>query len=133
MTCDVGINHLRFTEQDVIGFDTRFKIEPPFRSEADRKALISGLNDGTIDAIVSGHQPQDRESKYLEFDLADPGVISLQTIFPILYIGSVIVRIKKLLYLSAFGSYKCRIIASYMIKMIKFLILFCVANSPVHS
>jgi len=42
------------------------------------------VNDGTIDAIVSGHQPQDRESKFLEFDLASPGVISLQTVFSVL-------------------------------------------------
>jgi len=84
VTCDVGINHLRFTDRDVSNFDTNYKIEPPYRSEADRKALIKGVNDGTIDAIVSGHQPQDRESKFLEFDLASPGVISLQTVFSVL-------------------------------------------------
>lgn len=84
VTCDVGVNHLYFTDEDVEGFDTRYKIDPPFRSERDRKALLAGVNDGTIDAIVSGHQPQDRESKYLEFDLAEPGVISLQTAFSVI-------------------------------------------------
>jgi len=84
VTCDVGVNHLYFTDEDVEGFDTRFKIDPPFRSEKDRKALINGINDGTIDAIVSGHQPQDRESKYLEFDLAEPGITSLQTVYSVI-------------------------------------------------
>ena len=84
VTCDVGINHLKFTDRDVSNFDTNYKIDPPYRTEADRKALVKGVNDGTIDAIVSGHQPQDRESKFLEFDLASPGVISLQTMFAVL-------------------------------------------------
>jgi len=84
VTCDVGVNHLYFTDEDVEGFDTRYKIEPPFRTEKDRKALINGVNDGTIDAIVSGHQPQDRESKYLEFDLSEPGIISLQTAYSVI-------------------------------------------------
>lgn len=84
VTCDVGINHLYFTDEDVQGFDTRYKIEPPFRTETDRKALIKAVNDGTVDAIVSGHEPQDREGKYLEFDLAEPGLISLQTTYSVL-------------------------------------------------
>lgn len=84
VTCDVGINHLYFTDEDVQGFDTRFKIEPPFRTEADRRALVKGVNDGTIDAIVSAHEPQDREGKYLEFDLSEPGLISLQTAYSVL-------------------------------------------------
>ena len=89
VTCDVGINHLYFNDEHVQGFDTRYKIEPPFRSESDRKALIKGINDGTVDAIVSGHEPQDREGKYLEFDLAESGAISLQTAY------SVIVALEK--------------------------------------
>jgi dihydroorotase len=84
VTCDVGINHLYYCDEDVQGFDTRFKVEPPFRSENDRKALIKGVNDGTVDAIVSGHEPHDREGKYLEFDLAEPGIISLQTAYSVL-------------------------------------------------
>ena len=84
VTCDVGINHLRFTHRNVSNFDTNYKIDPPFRTETDRKALIKGVNDGVIDAIVSGHQPQDRESKFLEFDMASPGVISMQTMFSVL-------------------------------------------------
>ena len=79
ISCDVGIHHLLFTDKDVSDFDTNFKSLPPYRTEADRKALIKGLKDGTIDAICSNHRPYDQESKELEFDLADPGNISLQT------------------------------------------------------
>ncbi len=81
VSCDVAVAQLVFTDNDLLDFDTNFKVNPPLRSEADRKALISGLTDGTIDAIVSDHQPQDTESKKLEFDLADFGMISLQTLF----------------------------------------------------
>ncbi len=84
VTCDVGIHHLVFTDQHIVDFDTNFKSDPPFRSEKDRKALINGLIDGTIDAIVSAHQPQDPENKELEFDLAAFGLIGIQTFYPLL-------------------------------------------------
>lgn len=84
VTCDVSIHHLVFTDEDLTSFDSNFKVQPPFRSEKDRKALVKGVNDDFVDAIVSGHRPQDRESKLLEFDLAEPGNISLQTVFPAL-------------------------------------------------
>ncbi|MFT6868348.1 MAG: dihydroorotase [Cyclobacteriaceae bacterium] len=81
VTCDVAINNLIFTDDDLETFDTNYKVDPPFRTERDRKALIRGLNEGVIDAIASAHQPQDQECKDLEFDLADFGTISLQTVF----------------------------------------------------
>lgn len=84
VTCDVGINHLLFNDESTSGFDTNFKISPPFRTESDRKALLKAVNDGTIDAIVTGHQPVDVECKKLEFDLAESGIISLQTAFSVL-------------------------------------------------
>jgi dihydroorotase len=84
VTCDVSINHLIFTENDLESFDTNFKLEPPLRREKDRKALIKGLNNGVIDAICSSHQPHDQECKQLEFDLADFGAIGLQTVYPAL-------------------------------------------------
>ncbi|WP_425392580.1 dihydroorotase [Ekhidna sp.] len=82
ITCDVSIHHLLFTDESVGDFDTNYKNLPPFRTEKDRKALVKGVKDGTIDAICSNHRPFDQESKQLEFDLADPGSISLQTFFP---------------------------------------------------
>ena len=79
VTCDVSIHHLLFNDSTLSQFNSIYKSTPPFRSEADRKALIKGVIDGTVDAICSGHRPQDQESKKLEFDLAEPGAISLQT------------------------------------------------------
>ena len=81
VTCDVGVNHMVFTDEHLFDFDTNYKVSPPFRSEQDRKALIEGVNDGTIDAIVTSHEPQDKESKFVEFDMAKFGIISLQTAF----------------------------------------------------
>ena len=84
VTCDVNVHHLYLTDEALVEFDTNYKLDPPFRTEKDRKALIKGLMDGVIDAIVSGHQPQDSESKDLEFDLAESGVLGLQQMLPIL-------------------------------------------------
>lgn len=84
VSCDVSIHHLLFNETTIEGFDSTFKSLPPYRSELDRKALVKGIREGVIDAICSGHRPQDQESKQLEFDLADPGSISLQTFLPAL-------------------------------------------------
>jgi dihydroorotase len=81
VSCDVAAAQLVFTDSALLDFDTNFKLNPPLRTEADRKALLAGLRDGTIDAIVSDHQPQDTESKKLEFDLADFGIMSLQTVY----------------------------------------------------
>lgn len=79
VTCDVAVHHLLFTDESVEEFDSIYKSLPPFRTEKDRKALVKALNEGTIDAICSGHSPADQEGKQLEFDLADAGAISLQT------------------------------------------------------
>ncbi|WP_323757443.1 dihydroorotase [Roseivirga sp.] len=84
VTADVGVHHLIFTDENLMDYDTSFKVNPPFRSEKDRLALIEGLKDGAIDVIVSDHQPHDQESKQLEFDLADFGIIGLQTFYPAL-------------------------------------------------
>lgn len=81
VTADVHAQHLIYTEKDVVNFDVCFKVMPPFRTEDDRKALWSGLKDGTIDAIVSDHRPNDTEETDLEFDLAKFGNITLQTLF----------------------------------------------------
>ena len=64
------------------GFDTNLKVNPPFRSTDDVAGLWAGLADDTIDVIVSDHTPQDSESKNLEFDQAEFGIIGLETLFP---------------------------------------------------
>lgn len=81
ITCDVAAHQLCFTENDLVDFDSNFKVNPPFRTQEDVDALWEGLGDGTIDVIVSDHNPQDEESKKLEFDMAEFGVIGLETVF----------------------------------------------------
>lgn len=81
ITCDVHVNQLLFTEEDVLGFDSNYKVYPPYRREKDREAIWNALEDGTIDLLVSNHQPQNIEEKELEFDRAAFGNITLQTLF----------------------------------------------------
>lgn len=84
VSCDVAAHHLYFTDEALADFDTSLRVNPPLRTEEDRLALVSGIQDGTIDVIVSSHQPHDEESKKCEFDLAAFGMTGLQTVFPII-------------------------------------------------
>lgn len=84
VTCDVGVNYLRFIDDDLSDYDTALKVNPPYRLESDRLALVEGVKDGTVDCIVSDHIPHDEESKKLEFDLADFGSSNQQTFFSVL-------------------------------------------------
>lgn len=79
VTCDVAAYQPLLDDGLISDFDTNYKVNPPLRERADNEALIKGLKDGTIDVICSAHLPQDEESKNVEFDLADFGIISLQT------------------------------------------------------
>ena len=81
VTASIAAHQLAFTDADLKDFDTNLKVKPPFRTQADIEALQMGLLDRTIDAIVSDHQPQDEESKKLEFDMAEFGMIALETAF----------------------------------------------------
>lgn len=81
ISCDVAAHQLVFDDSALAGFDTNLKVNPPFRSLEDVTALWQGLADGTIDAIVSDHSPQDAESKNVEFDQAEFGIIGLETAF----------------------------------------------------
>jgi dihydroorotase len=84
VTADVSIYQLLFSDADLVTFDSNYKVKPPFRGNEDRLALLDGLKDGTIDAMVSNHQPQDFDSKFAEFDLAMFGMAGLQTFLPAL-------------------------------------------------
>ena len=83
ISCDIAAHQLAFTDADLKDFDTNFKVNPPFRSKNDIQALQKGLKDGTIDVIVSDHNPHDEEAKNLEFDMADFGIIGLETAFSV--------------------------------------------------
>ncbi len=73
-----------FTDEDIIGFDSNYKVSPPLRTKGDVKALLKGVKEGTIDAIVSQHTPQEIEFKNVEFHIAKNGIIGLQTVLPLL-------------------------------------------------
>jgi dihydroorotase len=81
VSCSVAIHHLTLTDEKLHGFDTRFKVTPPLRTDSDRKALIQGVLDGTIDMITTDHNPIDIEHKKMEFDLAKNGTIGLESAF----------------------------------------------------
>jgi dihydroorotase len=81
VTCSVSVHHLLLTDEVLTNFDSRYKVAPPLRTEADRKVLLDGILDGTIDIITSDHNPLDIELKKLEFDLAKDGTIGLESAF----------------------------------------------------
>ncbi|RYE08280.1 MAG: dihydroorotase [Sphingobacteriaceae bacterium] len=81
VTCDVAAHHLLLTDEALMGFDSLYKVKPPLRTQQDVDALLEGLRDGTIDAIVSQHTPQEIEFKDVEFEVAEFGMIGLQTAF----------------------------------------------------
>jgi len=79
ITCDIAAYQALMDDSLLDTFDTNYKVNPPLREKADLDALVAGLRDGTIDVLTSGHLPQDTESKVIEFDHADFGLINLQT------------------------------------------------------
>jgi len=83
VTAEVTPHHLTLTDECVRTFDADFKMNPPLRTEADRQALIGGLRDGTIGAIVSDHAPHASEEKDVEFTAAPFGVIGLESTLPV--------------------------------------------------
>jgi len=80
VTCGVSINHLSLNENDIGDYRTFLKLSPPLRHEDDRQAMIEALADGTIDVIVSDHNPQDVENKRLPFAEAADGAVGLETL-----------------------------------------------------
>ena len=84
ITCGVAAYNLLLDDSELEGFDTNYKVNPPLRTKEDIEALKKGIADGTIDVIVSDHNPQDIESKDLEFDHADNGMVGLESCFGVL-------------------------------------------------
>ncbi|NIK10720.1 dihydroorotase [Alkalibacillus almallahensis] len=85
VTAEVTPHHLLLSENDIPLDDAHYKMNPPLRSEADRQALIEGLEDGTIDCIATDHAPHTSDEKSNGF-LASPfGIVGLETAFPLLY------------------------------------------------
>ena len=80
VSCGVSIANLTLNESDIGEYRTFFKLAPPLRSEADRLACVEGLADGTIDVVVSNHDPQHVETKRYPFAEAENGAIGLETL-----------------------------------------------------
>jgi dihydroorotase len=101
VTCEVAPHHLLLTDEDVArsGYDTRFKMNPPLRSEADRAALVAALVEGTIDCVATDHAPHHEDEKNVEFADAPFGVIGLETALPVLVDGLLVPRAITLLRL----------------------------------
>jgi len=79
VTCETAPHYFTLTDEDVKDYNTNFKMNPPLRSEKDRKAIIQGLQDGTIDLIASDHAPHSSVEKDVEFDMAAFGIVGLET------------------------------------------------------
>jgi len=82
-TCGVSINNLSLNENDIGDFRTFLKLSPPLRTEEDRISLVEGLNNQTIDVIVSDHKPEDEEQKRLTFAQAATGSSGIETLLPL--------------------------------------------------
>ncbi|HEV7307700.1 dihydroorotase [Ensifer sp.] len=80
VTCGISINNLALNENDIGEYRSFFKLSPPLRGEDDRVAMAEALADGTIDIIVSSHDPQDVDTKRLPFADAADGAIGLETL-----------------------------------------------------
>ena len=79
-SCGVSINNLSLNENDIGEFKTFLKLSPPLRTEEDRMSLVEGLNNKTIDVIVSDHKPEDEEQKRLTFTRAATGSSGIETL-----------------------------------------------------
>jgi dihydroorotase len=83
-TCAVGIHHLLLSDTALADYDSNFKLVPPLREARDVAALLGGLAEGVIDAVVSDHRPQSTLQKNCEFSEAEPGAVGLAPCFGLL-------------------------------------------------
>ncbi len=96
VTCEATPHHLTLTDEEVRSLDSRFKMNPPLRTEADRQALLDGVRSGAIDCIATDHAPHTSDEKETPFEQAAMGVTGLETAFAALYTELVIPGILEL-------------------------------------
>ncbi len=84
VTCETGPHYILLSDKD-LQEDGRFKMNPPLRSEADRKAILEGILDGTIDMIATDHAPHSAEEKGRGLEKSAMGIVGIETCFPLLY------------------------------------------------
>jgi dihydroorotase len=86
VTCEVAPHHFVLTDEALerpIKYDTNTKMNPPLREAADVEAMLTGLKDGTVDAIATDHAPHHADEKLVEFDRAPFGIVGLETCVPL--------------------------------------------------
>jgi dihydroorotase len=83
VTADVGVHHVHLIDVDIGFFDSKFRLDPPLRTQRDRDAIVAALADGTLDAICSDHAPVGTDDKLLPFGEAEPGATALETLLPL--------------------------------------------------
>jgi dihydroorotase len=83
VTAETCPHYFTLTDEGVMSYNTYLKVNPPLRTETDRKAIIGGLSDGTIDVIATDHAPHAASEKDVEFDLAPFGISGLETALPL--------------------------------------------------
>lgn len=101
VTSSITPHHLYFSEEDMMGYDTNLKVNPPFRSEQNRKNLISAAQNGDIDCVSSHHTPQNIDLKICEFEYAGFGMLGLESTFGVL--GAVNLSIDRILDMICFN------------------------------
>jgi dihydroorotase len=85
VTADVSICNLLLTDMDIADYNSDCHLQPPLRSERDREGLIAGINDGTISAVCSDHQPHDMDAKAAPFSLTEAGASTIELLLPLMH------------------------------------------------
>ena len=83
VTCEVTPHHFTLCDTDIPGDDASYKMNPPLRTEKDRRALIRALMDGTVDAVATDHAPHPSEEKASGFRKAPFGITGFETLIPL--------------------------------------------------
>ncbi len=89
VTAEATPHHFSLTENDIVDYNSNFKMNPPLRTEEDKNAVIEGLKNGTIDVIATDHAPHTLFEKEREFDYAPFGIIGLETLVPLTFMNLV--------------------------------------------